>query len=162
MERRIDEFPWHCGPHRCDCESDCDSATGWRYAVVGRDFAYSLTVSRAAGAFHLHRAFVAENEDGVFGACDLLGGRGCIFQTPTAIVVAPPPGVTVSEALMFWGQHAVQGQHDQPPKFWRELERRARVAAKVAKAERYHATRCPRCMGSGMIVLKPRKAKEST
>jgi hypothetical protein len=159
MERHVQQFREHCGPHPCKCSSNVDSPMAWRYSVVMRDCAYSLTVCKSSGTFALHRAFGTEAERARFNPCDLLAGVGCILEEPYESSL-PTAGVTVDEGLMFWSTYAVQGQREQPPKFWRELERRARAAAKAGKAKNYHSTRCPRCNGDGMIVIKPRKANE--
>lgn len=158
MERHVEQFREHCGPHPCKCDDSYDAPIAWRYAVVLRDCAYSLTVCKSSGTFALHRAFGTEAERKKFRPCDLLDGAGCIVDEPSEPTI-PTAGVTVGEGLMFWSTYAVQGQQEQPPKFWRELERRARAAAKAAKAQSYHTTRCPRCSGAGMIVIKPRTQK---
>src|SRR6267142_470589 len=104
MERRVDEFRWHCGPHPCEHDDAADAPSAWRYAVIGRDYAYSLTVCKSSGELALHRSFVREDEHS--RSCDLLGARGCVYDV-SGVVNGPSLPVSVTEGLIFWSRFAV-------------------------------------------------------
>jgi hypothetical protein len=160
MNRRIDEFGWHCGPHPCDHDyrDVAESPKAWRYSVIARDFAYSLTICASSGQLALHRAFVVSPETvNDLIRCDLNEGRGCVVEVEKYPDMVPAAGVHLGPGLMFWSRHAAPGQREQPEKFWRALERAGRAAAKVAKAARAHVARCPRCLGAGVVTFKPKK-----
>jgi hypothetical protein len=134
-----------------------DAPMAWRYSVVGRDFAYSLTICKSSGRFTLHRAF-GEFLQSVHD-CDLMARALCDEHTDASRSAMPPTAVMLDEGLMFWSTYAVQGRREQPTKFWRALEKRANQVARVARSESYRTTRCPRCNGTGAIELK-RKSQE--
>jgi hypothetical protein len=165
MERRIDEMQWHCSPHPCG-HDEPDLPLTWRYSVVAKDYALSLYLSKSGGEFRMHRTFETAIDGLAFGdplatapslfkPCDLLGT--CVLNDEVA--PAHVSGPRLSPALLFWTDYGVGGRREQPEKFWRALERRARTMARDLKKGRYLSTHCPRCRGSGSIVVKPKQQK---
>lgn len=153
----------------------------WRYSVVAGQFAYSLTLCARGGELALHRGFMLPEDESLhvqvtagglahkparlFEPCDLLGGHQCIVEATLSrhhgSLGGPWPGgaPTAGDAgLDFWARHASQGEREQPPKFWRALERDARASMNHAKKSRYSAAVCPRCQGMGVIRVKRAKA----
>lgn len=173
MDRRIDELRWHCAPHPCAHAEGAETVKAWRYALCEDDLAYSLTIASAGGQLALHRAFELPTDSPApstpailinkaeMGACDLVRGGRCMLVPTVGPRIGQMGTAHVDLAQEFWGAHAEQGKLEQPPRFWRELERIAKSVFDDARKGRFAKT-CPRCNGEGWIPYKPDRTGKRT